>query len=60
MVQDVSENLPGLTEVSKMLSVLGVGLSDLDRTQTIQAVDLALEDPESLELISKQRPSDDM
>ena len=60
MSQDVTENLPDLTEVSKLLCTLGVGLNDLDRTQTIQAVATVLEDPESLELISKRQPSDDM
>ena len=60
MAQDVPENLPNLTEVSKMLCTLGVGLNDWEHTQTIQAVGMLLENPESLEQISKQQPSDGM
>ena len=54
MAQGVPENLPALMEVSKMLLTLGVGLNYLGYNQTIQAVDLALQDPESLELIYKR------
>ena len=60
MAQDVPQNLPALMEVSKMLCTLGVGLNDWEHTQTIQAVGALLEDPESLELISKQQPSGNM